>query len=109
MKIPGIGNMVDPVEKRGGESEGGVSPPSESQTPLRCRSCSSTSCCIASPRPSSYLGDGGPAPPIAPKADVNDHVVEMMDDPSTLWYWQFVYGVATRARARVARTRGNDN
>ena len=74
--------------------------------PARCNSCSSTSCCIARTRPSS-----DEEAPLEARVleDVNDHIVDMMDDPSTLWYWQLVYGVATRARARVARTRGNDN
>ncbi len=76
------------------------------EQPARCNSCSSTSCCIARTRPSSY--EEAPLEARVP-IDVNDHIVEMMDDPGTLWYWQLVYGVATRARARVARTRGNDN
>ncbi len=74
--------------------------------PARCNTCSSTSCCIASTRPSSYE-----EVPVEARVleDVNDHIVEMMDDPGTLWYWQLVYGVATRARARVMRTREGDN
>ena len=78
----------------------------EDAQPPRCQSCSSTSCCIARTRSSSYEGV-----PLEARVldDVNDHIVDMMDDPSTLWYWQLVYGVATRARARVARTRGNEN
>ena len=76
------------------------------EQPARCNSCSSTSCCIARTRPSSYE-----EAPLEARVlgDVNDHIVDLMDDPSSLWYWQLVYGVATRARARVARTRGNDN
>ncbi len=76
------------------------------EQPARCRSCSSTSCCIARTRPSSYE-----EVPVEARVleDVNDHIVEMMDDPSSLWYWQLVYGVATRARARVMRTREGDN
>lgn len=78
----------------------------EDVQPLRCNSCSSTSCCIARTRPSSYE-----EAPLEARVlcDVNDHIVDMMDDPSSLWYWQLVYGVATRARARVMRTREGDN
>ena len=75
---------------------------SEAQ-PLRCQTCSSTSCCIATSRPSSCE-----VVPLEMKVDVNEHIVQMMDDPGTVWYWQLVHGSATRARARVARTRGND-
>ena len=76
------------------------------EQPARCNSCSSTFCCIARTYPSS-----DEEVPLEARVllDVNDHIVEKMDDPSTLWYWQLIYGVATRARARVARTRGNDN
>ncbi len=75
-----------------------VGPEHEDAQPLRCRTCSSTSCCIATTRPSSYE----PVPLEARVLeDVNDHIVDKMDDPSTLWYWQLVYGVATRARARI--------
>lgn len=78
----------------------------EDAQPFRCNSCSSTSCCIARTRPSSYE-----EAPLEARVlcDVNDHIVDMMDDPSSLWYWQLVYGVATRARARVMRTREGDN
>ncbi len=76
------------------------------EQPARCNSCSTTSCCIARTRLSS--NEEVPLEARVPE-DVNDHIVDMMDDPGTLWYWQLVYGVATRARARVARTRGNDD
>ena len=67
------------------------------EQPARCNSCSSTSCCIARTRPSSYE-----EVPLEARVleDVNDHIVEMMDDPSTVWYWQLVYGVRARARTR---------
>ena len=67
------------------------------EQPARCNSCSSTSCCIARTRPSS-----DPAAPLEARVltDVNDHIVEMMDDPATVWYWQLVYGVRARARTR---------
>ncbi len=71
--------------------------------PLRCQTCSSTSCCIATSRPSSCE-----VVPLEMKVDVNEHIAQMMDDPGTVWYWQLIHGSATRARARVARTRGND-
>ena len=76
------------------------------EQPVRCNSCSSTSCCIAGTRTSFY--DQAPLEARV-LSDGKDDIVEKMDDPSSLWYWQLVYGVATRARARVARTRGNDN
>ncbi len=78
----------------------------EDAQPSRCQSCSSTSCCIARTRPSSFE-----EAPLEARVllDVNDHIVEMMDDPGTVWYWQLIHGSATRARARVARTRGNDS
>ncbi len=76
-----------------------------SEMPDRCRFCTSYSCCIATTRPSSK------EVPLEGRVltDVNDHIVAMMDDPGTVWYWQLIHGSATRARARVARTRGNDN
>jgi len=74
------------------------------EQPARCNSCSSTSCCIARTRLSSYE-----VVPLEVKVDVNEDIVQAMDDPASLWYWQLVYGVATRARARVMRTREGDN
>jgi len=76
------------------------------EIPLRCRTCSSTSCCIARTRPSSFE-----EAPIAARVlvDVNDHIVEMMDDPCTVWYWLLIHGSATRARARLTHTRVGDD
>ena len=94
--------MIRVGRAAGGQCHGGH----EDAQPPRCNSCSSTSCCIARTRLSSYE-----EAPLEARVldDVNDHIVDMMDDPSSLWYWQLVYGVATRARARVMRTREGDN
>ena len=34
------------------------------------------------------------------KVDVHEDIAQAMDDPSTVWYWQLVYGVRARARTR---------
>ena len=82
------------VGREAGDPDG---PEHEDAQPLRCQSCSSTSCCIARTRPSSYE-----QLPLEARVlvDVNDHIVEMMDDPGTVWYWQLVHGVRARARTR---------
>ena len=64
-----------------------------SEQPLRCQTCSSTSCCITWSYPELVPLETG-------VVDINDHIVEMMDDPATVWYWQLVYGVRARARTR---------
>ncbi len=73
-----------------------------SEMPHRCQTCSSTSCCVTMvPTELVPLETG--------VVDINEHIVQMMDDPGTVWYWQLVHGSATRARARSACTRGNDD
>ncbi len=74
--------------------------------PARCQHCSSVSCCIAYVRP--HWSDEV-RPVTNWKKDVNDAFADMMDDPSTVWYWLLVYGSATRARARLAHARVGDD
>ncbi len=100
-KTDGIGSTGDSVGRAAGGKDRGEH---EDAQPLRCQLCSSTSCCIARTRPSSYCS----LVPLEMKVDVHEDIALAMDDPSTVWYWQLVYGSATRARARVARTRGNE-
>ncbi len=72
------------------------------EQPHRCQTCSTTSCCVT-------RGPTEIVPLETGVEDINEYIVEMMDDPGTVWYWQLVHGSATRARARVAHTRARED
>lgn len=83
--------MIRVGREAGGQRHAGH----EDAQPPRCQSCSSTSCCIARTRPSFCE-----LVPLEMKVDVHEDIAQAMDDPSTVWYWQLVYGVRARARTR---------
>ncbi len=69
--------------------------------PQRCQLCSSTSCCI-SWQPPLPVEERYPEDPYQEFARI------FYDPRNRLAYWGVTVAPATRARARIARTRGND-
>lgn len=70
--------------------------------PGRCQLCSAVSCCVAWQPPL-------PVEERIPEEPYQEFARLFPDPRNRLGYWGATTSPATRARARIARTRGNDD
>ncbi len=69
--------------------------------PHRCQLCSAVSCCVVWQPPL-------PVEELIPEEPYQEFARIFYDPRNRLAYWGATSAPATRARARIARTRGND-